>query len=85
MKMIKVKTVCGKNSARTTLAHPLARLGDTVDYAIQIRKINNIPDGVKNVDVVRLFEQTADVTYLSGKPRLEFDYSELGIGRIITI
>lgn len=83
MKTIKVKTVCGDNHAYTTLTHPMAPLGDNHDASVQTRQINNIPDGISNADVVRLFSLTADVSYLYGQQRLEFDYKELGVGRII--
>ena len=83
MKTIKVKTVCGANHASVVLAHPGATPGDYQDAAVQVRQIDNIPDDVSSADVVRLFTFTADVSGLFGTPRLRFDFSELGIGKIV--
>jgi hypothetical protein len=77
MKSLKLKTTCHNE-------HVLTTLGNIRQASVQIRQINNIPDGVPTTDVIRLFSGTADITYLGGKPgRMEFDFSDLGIGRII--
>jgi len=81
MRDVKIKTVYGKNSARVTLAHPQAALGSI--GSVQIQQVNNIPGGISNADIVRLFSQTADVSYLYGEPRTEFDFEELGVGKIL--
>lgn len=84
MKTLLLKTTCHENHVHTTLAHPLAEPGDNRDASVQIRRIVNIPDDIPAHEVIRLFERTCDVTWLGGKPgRLEFDFSELGEGRII--
>ena len=83
MKSLKVKTVCAGNQARTTLAHPGSSVGDYCAASLQVREVRNIPDHVTSAEVVRLFEGTTDISYLYGAPRLVFDYSELGLGRIL--
>lgn len=84
MKSLKLKTTCTDSHVHTTLANPLAPLGDTRQASVQIRQINNIPDEVPTHEVIKLFSGTADLTHLGGKPgRLEFDFSELGDGKII--
>lgn len=83
---IKIKTTCSANHVNTTLASPLAPLGDVRDASVQIRQINNIPEDVPTAAVIRLFAGTCDITGLCGnghRERLEFDYSELGYGKII--
>jgi len=82
MKSLKLKTTCHGNHVHTELANPLAPLGDLRQAAVQIRQINNIPDSVSHFDVIHLFEGTCDMSPFS-KRRLEFDFSELGMGRII--
>ena len=83
---IKIKTTCNGMHVNTTLASPLAPLGDVRDASVQIRQINNIPADVPTAAVIRLFAGTCDITGLCGnghRERLEFDYSELGYGKII--
>ena len=84
MRSIRLKTTCTGNHVHTTLAHPGAPLGDIRDASVQIRQVNNIPDGMELSGVIRLFEQTCDVTALFGEQRLEFDFRELGTGKIIS-
>ena len=83
MRSIKLKTTCHGNVVTTTLAHPGAELGDFRNATLQIRQINNVPNGMELSGVIRLFEQTADVSALFGPQRLEFDFRELGVGRLI--
>lgn len=84
MHSLKIKTTCGENHFNTTLAHPTSPLGDTRKSSVQIRQINNIPDEVKPNQVIMLFDRTCDITWLGGKAgRKEFDFSELGVGKII--
>ena len=87
MRSLSVKTVCDNsgNLPRTTLTAPDSPLGDFRDAALQVRKINNIPDTVSDVQAIHLFQTTTNITWLGGgKPgRLEFDFSELGEGKII--
>lgn len=84
MKSITVKTTCHGMQVHTTLTTPNAPLGDFRDASVQVRKINNIPDGVETWKAIKIFSETCDCTWLGGrKPRLEFDYNELGSGRII--
>lgn len=82
MKTLKLKTTCRGNHVHTTLAHPLAPIGDNHDSSVQIRQINNIPDNVDHYQVIRLFNGTCDMSPFTNR-RLEFDFSELGIGRIL--
>lgn len=82
---VTVKTICdlSGNLPRTILA-PMSIPGDNHDKSVQVRKIHNIPDDVSDHAVLRVFECTTDITDLCGKtPRLEFDYAELGVGKII--
>ena len=82
---ITVKTVCDSsgNLPRTILARQ-GTLGDNADKSVQVRRITNIPAHISDVAALRLFEQTADCTWLGGKAgRLEFDFAELGVGKII--
>jgi hypothetical protein len=86
MKSIKLKTTCNDNHVHTTLANPLAPLGDFRQASVQIRQINNIPEGVDHYQAVKLWQMTCDLTrIMTGKQRMEFDFSELGEGRIIKI
>jgi len=81
---IKIKTTCNGMTVNTTLASPISPLGDVRDASVQIRQINNIPADVPTALAIRLFSGTCDITGLCGqKERLEFDYSELGYGKII--
>jgi hypothetical protein len=86
MRSLTIKTVCNMsgNLPTTYVAPPKSPLGDNEDKSIQIRKVVNIPDDVKDFQVVRLFGLTTDLSWLNGRtPRLEFDYAELGEGKII--
>lgn len=84
MKNVKVVTKCHGTHAIVSLANPLAQLGNNADASTQIRQINNVPDDVPDSQVVALWRNTADITWMGGREgRLEFDYSELGIGKII--
>lgn len=84
MKTLLVKTVCTNTFIHTTQAHPLSIPGDYHSATVQIRRIINIPDNINNWQVIKLFNLTCDITGLSGtETRLTFDYSELGIGKII--
>jgi hypothetical protein len=83
-----IKTVCRGQRASESLAHPQAVTGNYNNCALQIRAINNVPDQVSNAQVLMAFRATADVSWLkslnpNGNPRLEYDYSEIGAGKII--
>lgn len=86
MRDLIVKTDC-RHAARlpvTSVAPNGSKPGNYQDAAIQIRLIKNIPDDVSDAEACRLFTYTTDVSWLcGGVERLEFDYSELGIGKII--
>lgn len=82
MKSLKLKTTCHGNHVHTELANPLAPLGDLREASVQIRQINNIPDDVDHYQVIKLFSGTCDISPFTNR-RLEFDFSELGIGRIV--
>lgn len=83
MRSIKIKTTCYGNIVNATLAHPDSPLGDIRDASVQIRQINNIPDGIDQKMVISMFSQTCDVSGLFGAGRLELDYKDLGVGKII--
>ena len=82
MRSLKLKTTCHGNHVHTELANPQAPLGDMRDASVQIRQVNNIPDGVDNYEVIRLFNGTCDMSPFTNR-RMEFDFSELGIGVIL--
>lgn len=82
MKSLKLKTTCRGNHVHTELANPLAPLGDVRQSSVQIRQINNIPNDVDHFEVIRLYSGTCDMSSFFDR-RFEFDFSELGIGRII--
>jgi len=82
MRSLTVKTMCRGSSAVTIAGTGIAP-GDNADRSIQVRRINDIPDDITDAKVVQLFERTVDVIWLGGRSRLEFDYSELGEGKII--
>lgn len=82
MRSLKLKTTCRNGQVHTTLANPSAPLGDNSDRSVQTRQVNDIPPGIENAQVVMLFKGTADVSPFD-TPRLEFKFSELGIGRIV--
>lgn len=82
MKTLKLKTTCRWNHVHTTLANPLAPVGDNFDSSVQTRLITNIPDDVPNHEVIRLFSGTCDMSPFANR-RMEFDFSSLGIGVIL--
>ena len=62
------------------------KTGNYNDSRIQIREISNVPDGVSDEQLAVRFDRTIDLTCLkrfSDTPRMGFDYSELGEGKII--
>ena len=88
MRQVMIKTLCSGRSTGETLAHPQAVLGNYNNCGLQIRAINNVPDQVSNAQVLVAFRATADLSWLKslnpdGNPRLEYDYSEIGTGKII--
>ena len=85
MKNVILRIVCnGTDLPAISATLPDVCLGDSHDKSIQFRKIINIPDTVSDTDVIDLFGSTVDLTWLlRKKPRLVFDFSELGIGKII--
>ena len=82
MKSLKLKTTCHGNHVHTELANPHAPLGDLRCASVQIRQVNNIPENVDHHEVVRLFSGTCDMSPFTDR-RLEFDFTELGIGKIV--
>lgn len=59
-------------------------VGPTPDMRTIIYEITGVPDNVSDQRAARLFESTADVTWLGGgRARYVFDFGELGEGRII--
>lgn len=84
MRSVTIKTLCGSNDASSTIAPDASPLGNFRDASLQVRRVNNVPADVDNAQVLRLFRETSDISWLGGKePRLEFDFSEIGIGKII--
>lgn len=80
MRTIKVKTT-EASGGQCTLQHPGAPLGNcgrVISY-----QITEIPDNVGTPEVVKLFNETTDLTWL-GNPRHAFRFSELGVGKIIS-
>jgi hypothetical protein len=77
-----VKVRCLPEGMRSTLVHPSTPLGVG---ECPVQEIQNVPDEVTNAELIRLWDRTADLTWLSrrGHGRLSFDYSELGVGKII--
>ena len=82
MRSLKLKTTCHGNHVHTELANQLAPLGDLRCASVQIRQVSNIPDGVDNYEVIRLFSGTCDMSPFTNR-RMEFDFAELGIGKIV--
>lgn len=86
MRSLKIKTTCScdGNSLAVDIVPADSDLGDSRDRSVQIREIINIPDSVTDREVVELFQHTVDLTWLNGQSaRMCFDFSELGIGKII--
>ena len=88
MKQVMIKTLCHGQRVSDSLAPAGATPGIYRDAALQIRAINNVPDDVSAATVLMLFRETADVSWLkslnpTGKHRLEYDYTEIGHGKII--
>ena len=85
MRTLTVKTMCDMsgNLPRSVIA-PRSIPGDNADKSVQIRMIVNVPADVSDWSALKLFEQTVDITGFAGrKQRLQFEYSELGAGKII--
>ena len=83
-KTVKIKVIPTKLGALPQ--HPSAPLGmdseDVITYAI-----TDIPDDVPMDHIIRLFNVTADCTWIGkgpGQGRHTFKFSELGHGRIIS-
>lgn len=72
----------------STLAHPDARPGKISD-AITVKAIHSVPEVYPLPKLLDLWSQTCDLTWLNkpGDPmsigRFEFDFAELGFGKII--
>lgn len=86
MRSVKIKTTCGCNG--NTLAVGIASadlaLGDSEDRSLQVREVKNIPNSVTDKEVFELYQHTVDLTWLNHQPaRMCFEFSELGIGKII--
>lgn len=82
---VTVKTICDMsgNLPRTVLA-PNSTPGDNHDCSVQIRRIVNVPQNISDSAVVHIFTQTVEMSGFGGRPkRFEFDYAELGAGKII--
>ena len=61
----------------------MAILGSFNKTSIQIRKINNIPNDVSDSEVIKKWDKTYDLTSKTGAQRFEFDFCELGEGKIV--
>ena len=84
MRSVKVITICHATHATVSLAHPQAKLGNGRNAVTQIRQISNVPADIPDAKVVAMWKDTIDITWLGGlPPRLEFDYIELGTGKVI--
>lgn len=84
MKELVLKTKIHGTYATVSLADPKATPGDNKDCSLQIRKIINIPNHVKTHKVINLYRQTTDMTaYGKNGQRFEFEFIELGAGKIL--
>jgi hypothetical protein len=85
MRNLILKTNCrGKGLPVTTIGLPRDIPGNYEHAALQIRRLINIPDDISDNTAIKLFERTVDITWVGGKSgRLEFDFAELGEGKII--
>ena len=84
MRSVTIKTLCGNNDASSTIAPDNSPLGNFRDASLQVRKINNVPSHITNAEVLKAWRETSDITWLGGRdPRLEFDFAEIGGGKII--
>jgi hypothetical protein len=84
MRSVTVMTFCTSSQAVSRVVPDIMKPGDNGDKSRQVRRINNVPEDVSDQAVVSLYDTTIDITWLQGRaPRLEFDFSELGEGRII--
>lgn len=78
MKTIYFKeTTDGKNLPHIELSQPVNP--GRPRFGLAIYKINNVPDEMDWPEVKRIFEGTAVVS----SDKFEFDFSELGIGKIL--
>ena len=83
MRSVTIKTLCD-NDASSTIAPDNSPLGNFRDASLQVRKINNVPSHITNAEVLKAWRETSDITWLGGRdPRLEFDFAEIGGGKII--
>jgi len=79
-----IKTRCDHKSVRVTLGDPRVEPSNNEDWSLQLRRINNIPDNISSSRVLTDFKNTIDATaYTQTGARMEFDYSELGAGKLI--
>jgi hypothetical protein len=70
------------------LTHPLANPGEFGDGRGYNYAIEGIPETVTDLQVLRIFDQTADCTWLGkgpGNGRHVFQFSELAPGRLIFV
>jgi len=79
-----IKTSVHGSTVTATIGDQRVAPGDNNNASLQIRRINKIPKGVSNDRVLTAFKNTVDATaYGKGGQRLEFDYDELGAGKLI--
>jgi len=82
--MLQTNCKANLNLPSTRVAPKNAKPGNFGNAALQNRMIKNIPSDVSDAAVCKLYAGTADITWLGGSEgRLEFDFSELGEGKII--
>ncbi|GEM_PF-5777048 len=84
-RIVKLKTTCySRRLPATSLAHLSARVGNNKDCSVQIRKITNVPANIKDWQVVKVWQDTVDISWLGGrKGRMSLKFSEIGAGRIV--
>lgn len=85
-----MKTILIKDNHQTgtaTLAHPMAKPGKQ-NETVTVKAIRNVPDNFPLGQLLTLWNRTCDCTWLGkndpmASGRFEFDFSELGEGKII--
>lgn len=79
MRDVTIKTIVRGERVFTMLGQPTEQLGDNYDASLQVRRIKNVPDSVSDAALIGVFSQTCTIC----PTRQEFEFSELGVGKII--
>ncbi|HKT87774.1 MAG TPA: hypothetical protein VJQ59_05030 [Candidatus Sulfotelmatobacter sp.] len=86
MRTLKLKTICNLSASavHNCLQHPAAKLEMVGN--VRTVEITDIPEDVKNADVLKAWNETADASWLGNDGeyrRHSFQFAEIGGGRII--